>query len=171
MRLGRDPLSELRFDWREALVRAQGVLSEPPAIARIQRPVPKGERVARFVLPLELCPTTNRTRHSRPGQHAKTKAQILALMRAQARLIVAQPLAGRPQVVCLRLSSTEPDAYSDWAKMAVDALCVALGRRKDGLGYLRDDAPKDAEIVQYWEPAKRGEGLVYIEIRSGEANG
>lgn len=87
-------------------------------------------------------------------------------MRAQARLIVAQPLSGRPQVVCLRLSSTEPDAYSDWAKMAVDALCVPAGRRKEGLGYLRDDRPKDAEVVQFWEPAKRGEGFVYIEIRS-----
>lgn len=170
MKLGRDPIRDLRFDWREALVRAELVLSQPPAIARIQRPVRRGERVARFVLPLELCPTTNRTRHTHPGQHAKTKAQILTLMRNQARVIVAQALPGRPQVLCLRLSSTEPDAYSDWAKMAIDALCVAMGRRKDGLGYLRDDRPSDAEVVQYWEPAKRGAGFVYIEVRS-ELNG
>lgn len=168
MKLGRNTVQELRFDWREAWVRAETVLSGPPAIARIQRPVPRGERVARFVLPLELCPTTNRTRHSRPGQHARAKGAILGLMQAQARLFrVREPLPGRPQVLCLRLSSVEPDAYSDWAKMAIDTLCVPSGRRKEGLGYLRDDRPADAEIVQWWEPAKRGEGLVYIEIRSG----
>lgn len=155
------------FDWREALVRAEAVLSEQPAVARIQRPVPRGNLVQRFALPLELCPTTNRTRHSRPGEHAKTKRQILGLLQAQARQFrLREPLAGRPQVLCLRLSSVEPDVYSDWAKMAVDALCVPAGRRKEGLGYLRDDRPKDAEVVQFWEPAKRGEGLVYIEIRS-----
>lgn len=166
MKLGRDPIRDLRFDWREALVRAESVLREPPAIARIQRPTPRGAVVQRFVLPLELCPTTNRTRHTHPGQHAKTKAQLLTLMRNQARTIVAHPLPGRPQVWCLRLSSTEPDAYSDGCKMAIDALCVAMGRRKDGLGYLRDDRPADTEVIQTWEPAKRGQGFVYIEIRS-----
>ena len=169
MKLGRDPLSELRFDWREALMRARAVLREPPTVARIQRPARCGELVHRFALPLELCPTTNRTRHSRPGQHEGTKTQLLALMREQSQLFdVREPLTGRPQVRCLRLSSTEPDAYSDWAKMAVDTLCAPAARRVDGLGYLRDDRPKDAIVNQWWEPAKRGEGLVYIEIRSGE---
>ncbi len=167
MKLRRDPLSDLHFDWRWALTRAREVLREPPTVARIQRPARLGAIVQRFALPLELCPTTNRTRHSRPGQHEKTKEQILALLQQQAQLFqTREPLPGRPQVRCLRLSSTEPDAYSDWAKMAVDALCVPAARRSDGLGYLRDDRPKDAIVNQWWEPAKQGEGLVYIEIRA-----
>lgn len=170
MKLGRDPLAELRFDWRWALTRAREVLREPPTVARVQRPARLGDIVQRFALPLELCPTTNRTRHSRPGQHEKTKEQLLALMREQCQVFgTREPLAGRPQVRCLRLSGTEPDAYSDWAKMAVDMLCVPAARRTEGLGFLRDDRPKDIELVQWWEPAKRGNGLVYIEIRSGVA--
>lgn len=168
MKLGRNPLDELRFDWREALVRAQGVLSEPPAIARIQRPVPRGERVARFVLPLELCPSTNITRHSQGWKQAKLKKTILGLLQVQARSFgTRETLPGRPQVLCLRLSSVEPDPYADWAKMAVDKLCAPDGKSRERMGYLRDDRPKDIELVQWWEPAKRGEGLVYIEIRSG----
>ena len=168
MKLGRNTVQELRFDWREALVRVAAVLREPPAIERIQRPAPRGRYVQGFVLPLELCPTTNRTRHSKPGQFDGVKKQLLTLMRSQARMfgVRPEPLPGRPQVLCVRLSVTEPDAYADWAKMAVDALCVPAARRKDGLGFLRDDRPKDAEVIQYWEPAKRGAGLVYIEIRS-----
>jgi len=156
------------FDRDAALSLAQGVLSAPPALPHINRPAPRGALVQRFVLPLKLCPTTNRTRHSKPGQFAPVKRALLALMQQQARCFrVREPLPGRPQVLCLRLSATEPDAYSDWAKMAVDALCVPAGRRTEGMGYLRDDRPKDAEIVQWWEPAKRGKGCVYIEVRTG----
>lgn len=170
MKLGRDPIREPRFIWREALARAESVLSEPPAVSRIQRPERRGELVQRFVLPLTLCPTTNRTRHTIAWQHARDKAHLLTCLRSQMRglLRAEAPLPGRPQVLCMRLSTVEPDVYSDWAKRAVDALCVPAARRKDGLGFLRDDRPKDIELVQWWEPAKRGEGFVYIEIRSGE---
>lgn len=169
MRLGTDPLRKFApFDRDAALTLALGVLSRPPALARIRRPVPRGELVQRFVLPLELCPTTNRTRHSRPGQHEPVKRALLALLQQQARRFRAEaPLPGRPQVLCLRLSATEPDKYSDWAKMAVDALCVPAGRRKEGLGYLRDDRPKDADVHQWWERAPRGSGCVYLEVRTG----
>ena len=167
MTRGRDPLRELQFDWREAMRRAQRAVAEPPPLEHLERPKPRGVLVRKFALPLSLCPTTNRTRHSRPGQHAKTKAQIYALMRAQARVLRwPSPLSGRPQVLCYRLSSVEPDKYSDWAKLAIDCLCVPQGRRRDGLGLLRDDRPRDAEIWQLWHPAPRGAGLVYIEVRS-----
>jgi hypothetical protein len=169
MRLGRNTVQELRFDWREALVRAQSVLVEPPAIARIQRPVPKGTLVQRFALPLELCPSTNITRHSQGWKQAKLKKEILGLLQVQARSFgTRSPLPGRPQVLCVRLSSVEPDPYADWAKLAVDKLCAPDGKSRARMGYLRDDRPKDAEVVQWWEPAKQGEGLVYIEIRSGQ---
>lgn len=167
MSLGRDPLRELQFDWREAMRRAQRAVAEPPPIERLERPRPRGVLIRKFVLPLSLCPTTNRTRHRPLGQNAKIKAQIYALMRAQARVLRwPSPLAGRPQVLCYRLSSVEPDRYSNWSKMAVDALCVPAGRRKDGLGLLRDDRPRDAEVWELWHPAPRGAGLVYIEVRS-----
>lgn len=155
------------FNWREAMRRAQAALAEPPPFERIVRPRPRGKLVARFALPLELCPTTNRTRHVQPWRAAKDKQAILDLLRRQWRKLRApEPLPGRPQVLCLRLSSVEPDRYSNWSKMAVDALCVPAGRRKDGLGLLRDDRPRDAEVWELWHPAPRGAGLVYIEVRS-----
>lgn len=169
MRLGTDPLRRFApFDRDAALSLALGVLSAPPALPRIKRPAPRGALVQRFVLPLELCPTTNRTRHSRPGQFEPVNRALLAMLQQQARCYrVREPLPGRPQVLCLRLSATEPDKYSDWAKMAVDALCVPAGRRKEGLGYLRDDRPKDADVHQWWERAPRGSGCVYLEVRTG----
>lgn len=155
------------FDWQSKLAVARALLASQPAVPRIVRPRSRGEVVQRFVLPLALCPTTNRTRHTQPGQQARTKLLLLGLMQVQARRFRASsPLTGRPQVLCCRCSSVEPDAYSDWAKMAVDLLCAPAGRRKDGLGYLRDDRPADAEVVQWWEPAKPREGFVYIEVRA-----
>src|SRR5690606_18863883 len=68
------------FDRDAALSLAQGVLSAPPALPHINRPAPRGALVQRFVLPLKLCPTTNRTRHSKPGQFAPVKRALLALM-------------------------------------------------------------------------------------------
>lgn len=110
---------------------ADSTLAQPPALARIVRPVPRGVRVARFGLPLELCkPQNARDGSRRPWVLARTKSQLSQLMAAQwlqHRDGRALPLPGRPQVLCLRLSSREPDAYSDWAKAAIDIL-TAHGR-------------------------------------------
>lgn len=157
----------MSFDWRDAIVHAERVLSSPPAVERIRRPERRGNLVQRFVLPLELAPTTNRTRHSKPGQQENMKKQILGLFRLQVGAFYAlRPLPGRPQVLCCRFSSVEPDAYSDGPKMAVDLLCVPAGRRKQGLGLLKDDRPKDAEVVQWWEPAPPKRGFLYLEVRA-----
>lgn len=167
MSFGTSPLAGLDFDWRSSLVVARRVLEQPPAQSHIERPERRGSLVQRFALPLSCCPTTNRTRHSRPGQQEKTKKLILAMLQVQARSFrTMEPLPGRPQLLCMRLSSVEPDAFSDWAKMAVDLLCLPSGRRKEGMGYLLDDRPKDAEVRQWWEPAKRGSGFVYLEVRA-----
>lgn len=166
-RIPRDPLAGLIFDWRSVLKVARERLRLPPEPVRIERPRKRGEFVRDFVLPLDLCLGTNRTRHSRPGQHEDVKKKILGLLRTQAGMIVArQTLPGVPQVLCTRFSAVEPDAYADWGKMAVDLLCVPAARRYDGLGLLRDDRPKDAEIKQWWEQGRRGEGFVYIEVRA-----
>lgn len=160
------PLRELQFDWRRAIELAEQAFALPPAIDHIRRPERRGNLVQRFALPISLAPTTNRTRHSRPGQSEKTKKAIMALFQVQARALHHEPLPGRPQVLCCRFSSVEPDAYSDGPKMAIDLLCVPAGRRKQGLGLLRDDRPKDAEIVQWWEPAPPKKGFLYIEVRA-----
>lgn len=160
---------KLRFDHRAFAEEADERFLSTPSIDRIKRPIARGSLVHAFTLPLSLCPTTNRTRHSRPGQFETVKRHIVSLLRVQCGVIRAKrPLPGRPQVLCCRFSSVEPDAYSDWGKMAVDALCVPAGRRKDGLGFLRDDRPADAEVVQWWEPAKAKRGFVYIELRTDE---
>lgn len=153
------------FDWRSCIHRADVALALPSPVEHIERPIYRGQSIARFAFPLELCPTTNRTRHSRPGQHTKVKRCLLAMMQKQSRSIRGDLLSGRPQVLAVRFSSVEPDAYSDWAKMPIDLLCVPSGRRKMGMGYLREDRPKDAEVRQWWEPAKQGEGFVYMEVR------
>jgi hypothetical protein len=154
-----------RFD---ALSFAESLLARPPAEPWITRPEPHGEIVARFVLPLELCQPQNRTRHGQSWQLGKLKRDVYLCLLAQNGPQRA-PLPGRPQVLCLRLSSGPCDAYADWAKHAIDALCVPKGRRTHGLGYLRDDGPRDIDLQQWWEPAKRGEGFCYIEIRTGVA--
>lgn len=77
----------------------------------------------------------------------------------------SQVLSGRPQVICRRFSSVQPDKYSDWAKLPIDKLCVGPNR----LGYLRDDRPSACEIHQVWERSKPGSGFVVIEIWSGES--
>lgn len=168
MKLGRDPIAELGFNWREALMRAESVLSEPPAIARIVRPVPRGQRVARFVLPLELCKSFNQLGRAGTASQGwalgKLKKDAFALMLAQHRRIERTPLSGRPQVVCVRFSSVEPDHDNGWSKNPVDRLRVG----HNGLGIIVDDKPKHIELCTRWEPGKRGEGFVYIEVRSGE---
>lgn len=145
----------------EAFALADDVLSRPPARTHIERPARRGSLVARFALPLSLCLTTNFTRHGQAWRLGKLKEQTLLLMLSQwgrAR----EPLPGRPQVLCLRLSSAEPDKYSDWAKVAVDRLTT----KHRGLGFLRDDKPAAAEIHQWWEACPPKKGCVVIEVRA-----
>lgn len=148
------------FHIDEAFALADRVLASPPARAHIVRPVPRGRLVARWALPLPLCKPQNRTRHGQPWALGKLKEDVLLCMLSQHGRR-AQVLVGRPQVLCLRLSSVEPDKYADWCKHAVDRLTA----KNRGLGFLRDDRPEDAEIHQYWEPAARGKGCVVIEVR------
>lgn len=150
------------FSIPEAFALADDILSRPPAPGLfIKRPKPRGELVARFALPLHLCPTTNATRGAPDWKLAKLKRAIGNLMIVQARRSRA-PLPGRPQVIARRFSERETDPHSDWGKMAIDRLVV--GEKK--LGYLRDDKGSEAEIHQVWEPAPHGKGAVIIEVRA-----
>jgi len=151
------------------LSQTEAILWASPKLAHIVRPEPHGIVVARFILPLELCKPQNRKRAPTRGAgflEAKTRRSILSCLTSQARPF-AEPLPGRPQVLCVRFSSSEPDRYSDWAKVSVDCLCAPTERSPNRLGIIRDDAPRFAEIEQWWEPAPRGDGWVYVEVRSG----
>lgn len=145
-----------------ALQRAARILAGP-CHGHVPRVEPTGELVARFALPLDLCQPQNRTKHAPAWSEGKRKREIWTRLRGQC-LPREEPLPGRPLVVCTRFSSVEPDAFSDGAKAAVDALCVPVGRRKRGLSLIRDDKPKDVEIVQRWEKAKQGQGFVLVEV-------
>jgi len=152
----------------ELLERAERILAAPPGRSHIVRPPALGDRLARCVLPLELCRPQNRTRHGQAWELEKLKRSLFLAMLAQVGRR-RDPLPGRPQVLCVRFSATEPDKYADWAKHAVDVLCAPTERAKNRLGWLRDDRPKYAEIQQWWEPESKGQGFVHIEVRSGES--
>jgi hypothetical protein len=155
------------FEIGKHLAMADAALAAPPALARLVRPKPRGRRVARFALPLEACKPQNRTNHRAPWAYQRDRSRVAILMGMQARRPTA-PLPGRPMVVCTRFSSVEPDAFADWAKMAVDVLCLPDGRAPNRLGFLVDDKPGRAEIVQRWEPAKPKYGFVLIEVFEDE---
>lgn len=173
-------LPPTRFDPRASLAIADAILREPPTRGHIERPTLRGEVVARFALPLALLQPQNRTRHGAGWALGKLKRDVFSAMAAQHRPR-REPLPGRPQVLCVRFSSVEPDAYADWAKHAVDVLCAPLpaltreGKpRRHGtrhrLGLIRDDKPSSAEVRCWWEPLARtmGRGFGVIEVRTGE---
>ena len=147
----------------------------PPAQSHITRPEPPpaATLVATLFLPLTMLEPQNAKRHApkwvlrRKFEDLKTTFGVQTRFKDYRHI---RPLEGRPTVLCTRFSSVEPDKYSDGFKWAVDALCVPAGRRTWGLGYLRDDRPKDAEIVQWWEPAPQRGGFGMIRVFS-DANG
>jgi len=104
---------------------------------------------------------------------ANARARVLMRMRKPVNPVhygLEYPLAGRPQVLCFRYSSVEPDALAGWAKIAVDCLQpsgVRRGKPYEGLGIIASDKPKDAEIIEVWHPAKPGKGFCVIEVWTG----
>lgn len=138
-----------------------------PAFEHIRRPEPTGALKLWVVLPLQLLKTQNRKERLPAWMLAKKAEDLRHVLGVQNRYRDhrhTEPLAGRPLVLCTRFSSVEPDAYSDGFKWVVDALCVPAGRRKWGLGLLRDDRPKDADVVQWWEPAPQRAGFGLVRV-------
>lgn len=160
------------FSVPKALQRADQIMAGP-AFGHLARVAGRGELVARFALPLELAAPTNRRAHQKAWALGAMKEKVFRLMWIQHPQIRKEPLHGKPMVRCIRFSTTEPDALADWAKMAVDCLCMPRapkklgGRAKKGLGLIFDDAPKYVEIATWWEKARAGEGLALIEVWSG----
>jgi hypothetical protein len=166
------------FDSDRCRVFAVTTLALPPALPRLTRPERHGGLLYAFVLPLSVCPSSNTTgRAGMAGQGwrmGKLKSACWGYMKPQSlrsrdfRL----PLPGRPQIIATRFSTNEPDSCCNWAKIPIDMLTVARtinGRtQQHRLGIIVDDAPKHVDVVQRWEPAKRGQGFVYLEIYEGE---
>lgn len=148
------------------LLRARRALAEPPTVDWVQRPEPRGYVAAEFVVPLELTPTTNATRGAAGWRLGKLKKALFQIMWMQSGGRWKAPLSGRPQVLCVRFTSNPPDQCSDWAKHAVDMLCLPTLRASKRLGILVDDSPKHIELHQWSEPARRGEGFAYLQVRS-----
>lgn len=134
-------------------------LIHPPARANIQRVEPVGKLVERFVLPLSYCQPQNRT-HGKTWMLAKLKRQCLGVMFPQLEVRRTSPLPGRPQVLCVRFSSVEPDKYNDSFKVAVDRL--------KELHLIVDDSPRYVDLHQWWEPAPPKLGSCLIEVWSGQ---
>ncbi len=146
------------FSVRKAIFRAAVTLATPPARPHTRRVEPVGDLAYRFVLPLPLVAPQNRT-HGKTWMLGKLKAECLAVMRSQLVARPTSPLSGRPQVLCVRFSSRETDAYSDGFKSAIDRL-------KD-LGIIVDDKPRCIDLHQWCEVAKPGEGFGLIEVFTG----
>lgn len=134
-----------------------------------------GEEEACFVLPLSLCKPMNQlARAGMAGQawamgaHKRKVRDAMRLQHKPRR----EPLAGRPQVICVRFSIVEPDKYADWAKVPIDRLLPPRthgGKLIEGLNFLVDDAPKFADVWQMWWPvSKRADEVVVIKVYSGQ---
>lgn len=154
--------------WLEACQRfAYNAFAAAPKAEHINRPEPSGNLAAAFFLPLPLLETQNIKRKAPAWAIAKRFEELQHVLGVQNRFRDHRhiaPIEGRPLVLCTRFSSHEPDRYSDGFKWVVDALCVPTKQRRWGLGYLRDDRPKDAEIVQWWEPGPRGGGFGLVRV-------
>jgi hypothetical protein len=154
------------FDAAETMAKAADVLSRPPAKAHIVRVQGRGRLVRQFALPIELCPTTNATRHAPKGLNARIKADITTVMLVQTQgRVRMNPLPGRPMIIGIRFSSRQPDRFCNSFKMAIDRLMVGDNR----LGYLREDNPDRIDEHQRWEKAPKGDkGFAILEIWSGD---
>jgi len=176
------------FDWRAAVARAEFALAMPPAREWIRRHAPVGLVIARFALPSDLARPQNAMRRARVWERVENRRAILELLRLQlawqygsipvrevyaAGCTLALPLESRAQIRAIRFSAAESDQYADSAKTAIDCLLPSrtISRktgpaRVDGLGLIRDDRGSVCDVAQWWEPARRGEGFLYLEVRA-----
>jgi hypothetical protein len=161
----------------EMLARHEATQKAAPWSPRVRRPVPRGQRVAIFCLPLELCQSQDARRH-RPGwAMCKDRETILErwlrpqwMTQPRRELSLLLVVHSRPKVLCVRYSSVEPDALASWGKQVVDCLQIGGVRRGkpfDGLGLIRNDCPKECEVVEWWEPAHVNQGFCVFEVWSG----
>lgn len=147
------------FNVRACRAFAERALSQPPP-EHVERAEPRGLRVARFVLPLNLCPLLNEMAEMPGWKRGKIKSQLLLLMRSQLPPVRLPMLAGRPTVVGIRFSSVESDPDGAFVKFAIDRLTAKHG----GLGLIQDDKGSKLKQHTWWEPAPRSAGFVLLDL-------
>lgn len=114
-----------------------------------------------FVIPLEWCLTTNELQRKHWSIQAKIKDNILDMVKIQlGKLKCDKPLDGRPIVELVRFSKTQPDQFSDWPKLPIDALRVSKRWQTrasksgyaeiKGVGMIHDDSPKCIDARKEW---------------------
>lgn len=146
------------------LNRADAVLAAPIAKPHIVRVAPVGALVARFVLPLDFCPSLNRFAELPSFARKRVKDQVATLMLVQQRFMRRlEPLPGRPFVRAIRFTSVEADRDASWCKVPVDRLTGKHG----GLGFIQDDRPSKLDLRTWWEPVPPKCGFVLLEVFSG----
>lgn len=175
-----------RFDVVAARLRHSEAQSRPHSVERIRRFEACGRPISIFVFPLDELKPRDRVRKEKAWQAKSDREKVLRRMRLQfvRSESMVLPLPGRPIVRCIRYSSVEPDSTAGWGKVAVDCLQpsgvrtvtktvkhphghdVKLSRKVpyEGLGIIRNDRPAECEVVEWWEPAKRGDGFCVVEV-------
>jgi hypothetical protein len=149
------------FSYLECLSRARATFAAPPKWEWTRRVEPRGDLVAQFALPLELCPTSNQRMRGGIKQRfaeAALKKTALKMMKLQLGPGVAM-MHGRPLIRAVRFSCQETDATSDWSKIPIDRLI--------DLGLIYDDGNRWVEIATWCEYAPRGQGFCLIEVWTG----
>jgi hypothetical protein len=179
------------FDVPGALELADATFAGPCA-GHMPRVEGRGTLLQRFVLPLDLCKTTNQllsmmqsrpraggARAFNPARQAKAlEEKVYRMMWVQFPTPRAEPLQGRPMLRMVRFSSVEPDDGADGLKLARDLLrppkppklnprTGKVGGGRKGFGFIVDDAPRFIETVRWWERVPPGKGFGLLEIWSG----
>lgn len=162
------------LEWR---LRALALLAAPPTASYVRRVERRGSPVVSFALPLDLCEPQDKRRQAPEWVHASIRQKLYEIMRDQMLLQGVRGskdgLTGRPQVVAVRFSCVRPDRWADWGKQAIDILQRPATRKdKNGvptplkrLGLIYSDSDERTDVECWWEPARQGEGFVYIEVR------
>ena len=177
-----------------AIAYAHETLAKPPRHPYTERHEPKGEIVARFVLPLELCHPQNTSQRHRPGwAHAKDRSALLEAMVSQlgrhhrhldldylvvggrGHIQLRSPLPGRPMVRAIRFSVNDCDDSANWAKQAIDLLqptksrvVKGVRRTAPGLNIISGDDRKRCEQRAWGECAPRNKGFCLVEVWTGQ---
>jgi hypothetical protein len=176
------------FSVREALARADEILVGP-CTGDLPRTEGRGRFVHRFVLPLDLCKTTNAlislARGATRGQRASRMSssqrfeahntKVWKLMYLQHPTVRAKPIEGRVMLRCVRFTTTAADDAADGMKTAIDFLRVPtpsswdekkndIKRGRRGFGFIVDDSRRYVDRVDWWEKVSPGKGFGLLEI-------
>lgn len=162
-------------------MRADSILSDPPARAFIERPQRLPTLVFRAAIEARLCLETNKLATGRMQRNSwmigKIKTELWEhLSRQAARWLVYRqhwPFVAvdgvRPQVIATKFSARPPDVGANPAKAAIDMLQRATRVRPGNphrMGIILRDSPDCVQQIHGWEfQPQREQAFVLIEVR------